>query len=80
MQKKLHYHLTTDQGEIEFLFLNKFNETGKGMNIKFTVFPERYELCGKPGRVYKTSFENFSVNYQRGSATPGGEKRTKKII
>ena len=46
--KMLHYPLTTDQKENQFFFLSEFNDTGKGMNIKLKVFPESYELCGKP--------------------------------
>ena len=48
------------------------------MNIKLKVFPESYELCGKPERLYKTSFESLLVNYQGGFAMPGGELRTKE--
>ena len=54
--KMLHYPLSTDQKENQFFFLSEFNDTGKGVNIKLKVFPERYELCGKPGRLYKTNF------------------------
>ena len=48
--KMLHYPLTTDQKENQFFFLREFNDTAKGMNIKLKVFPESYELCGKPER------------------------------
>ena len=34
-----HYALTTVQKESQFFFLSEFNDTGKGMNIKFKVFP-----------------------------------------
>ena len=48
------------------------------MNIKLKVFPESYELCGKPERLYQTNFESMFVNYQGGFALPGGELRTKE--
>ena len=76
--KMLHYPLTTDQKENQFFFLSEFNYTGKGLNIKLKVFPESYELCGKPQRLYKTSFESLLENYQGGFAIPGGELRTKE--
>ena len=76
--KLLNYLLTTDQKENQFFFLSEFNDTGKGMNIKLKVFPERYELCGKPERLYKTIFESLFVNYQGSFAMPGGELRTKE--
>ena len=76
--KMLHYPLTTDQKENQFFFLSEFNNTGKGMNIKLKVFPESYELCGKPERLYKTNFESLFVNYQGDIAMPGGEQRTKE--
>ena len=76
--KMLHYPLTTDQKENQFFFLSEFNDSGKGMNIKLKVFPESYELCGKPERLYKTNFESLFVNYQGGFAMPGGELRTKE--
>ena len=71
--KVLHYLLTTDQKESQFFFLSEFNNAGKGMNIKFKIFPESYELCGKPERLYKTDFENLFMNYQRGFPLPGAE-------
>ena len=46
-----------DEKEIQFFLLGEFNDTGKGMNKKIKVFPERYELCGKPERLHKTIFE-----------------------
>ena len=76
--KMLHYPLTTDQKENQFFFLSEFNDTGKGKNIKLKIFPENYELCGKPERLYKTNFESPFVNYQGGFAMPGGEPRTKE--
>ena len=48
------------------------------MNIKLKGFPESYELCGKPERLYKTNFESLFVNYLRGFAMPGRELRTKE--
>ena len=45
-------------------FLSKFKDTGKRMNLKVRVFPESYELCGKPERLCKTIFESLFVNYQ----------------
>ena len=75
--KMLHYPLTTDQKENQFFFLSKFNDTGKGMNIKLKVFPESYEFYGKPEGLYQTNFESLFVNYQRGFAVPG-ELRTKE--
>ena len=76
--KVLHYPLTRDQKENQFFFLSEFNDTGKRMKIKLKVFPESYELCGKPERLYKTNFESLFVNYQGGFAMPGGELRTKE--
>ena len=76
--KMLPYPLTTDQKENQFFFLSEFNGTGKGMNIKLKVFPESYELCGKPERLYKKNFEGRFVNYQEGFTKPGGELRTKE--
>ena len=76
--KMLHYLLTTDQKESQFFVLSEFNDTGKGMKIKLKVFPESYELCGKPERLYKTNFESLFVNYQGDFAMPGGELRTKE--
>ena len=76
--KMLHYPLTTDQKENQFFFLSELNDTEKGMNIKLKVFPESYELCGKPERFYKTNFESLFVNYQGGFAMPGGKLRTKE--
>ena len=76
--KMLHYPLTMDQKENQFFFLSEFNETGKGMNIKLKVFPESYELLGKPERLYETNFGSLFVNYQGGLAIPGGELRTKE--
>ena len=70
--KLLHYPLTTDQKENEF-FLSEINDTGKGMNIKLEVFPENFELCGKPERLYETNFESRIVDYQGGFTMPGGE-------
>ena len=75
--KMLHYPLTTDQKENHFFFPSEFNDTGKAMNILFEVFPEGYELCGKPERLYKTKFESLVVNYQGGFPISGGELRTK---
>ena len=75
--KMLHYPLTTDQKENQFFFSSELNDTGKGMNTKLKVFPESYELCGKPERLYKLNFESLFVNYQGGLAMPGGELRTK---
>ena len=76
--KMLHYPSTMEQKEKQFFFLSEFNDTGKEMNIKLKVFPESYELCGKPERLYKTNFESLFVNYQGGFAMPGGELRTKE--
>ena len=76
----LHYPLTTEQKKSfllsDFIF-SEFNDTGKELNIIFEVFPEGYELCGKPERLYKTKFESLVVNYQGGFAISGGELRTK---
>ena len=60
--KMLHYPLTTDQKENQFFFLSEINDTGKGMNKKLKVFPESYELRGKPEKMYKTNFESLFVN------------------
>ena len=38
--KMLHYPLTTDQKESQFLFLSEFSDIGKGMNIKLKIFPK----------------------------------------
>ena len=76
--KALHYPLTTDQKENQFFFLSEFNDIGKRMIIKLKVFPESFELCGKPERLYQTNFESLFVNYQGGFAMPGGEVRTKE--
>ena len=76
--KMLHYPLTTDQKENQFFFLSDVNDTGKGMKIKLKVFPESYELCGKPERLYRTIFDSLFVNYQGGFAMLGGELRTKE--
>ena len=38
--KTLHCHLTTDHKKNQFFFLGVFNDTGKGMNVKFKVSPE----------------------------------------
>ena len=76
--KMLHFSLTTYQKENQFSFLSEFNDIGKGKNIKLKVFPESYELCAKPERLYKTIFESLFVNYQGGFAMPGGELRTKE--
>ena len=51
--KMLHYPLTTDQREKQFLSLSEFNDTGKKINIKHKVFPENYELCEKPKRLQR---------------------------
>ena len=75
--KMLHYPLTTDQKENQFFFRSEYNDTGKGMKIKLKVFPESFEQCGKPERLYKTNFESLFVNYQGGFAMPAGELRTK---
>ena len=76
--KMLHYPLTTDQKVNQFFFLSELNDTGKGMNIKLTVFPESYELCGKPERFYKTNFRSLLVNYPGDFAMPIGELGTKE--
>ena len=76
--KMLHYLLTTDQKKNQFFLLCEVTDTGKGMNINFKAFPENYELCGKPERLYKTNFESLFVNSQGGFAMPGGELRTKE--
>ena len=76
--KMLHYLLTTDQKENQFFFLSESNDTGDGMNIKHKVFAESYELCGKPERFVKKSFEGLFVNYGGGFAMSGGELRTKE--
>ena len=76
--KILHYALTTDQKEDQFFFLSEFNNTGKGMIIKLEDFPESFELCGKPEKLYKTNFDSLFVNYQGGFAMAGGELRTKE--
>ena len=76
--KMLHYPLTTDQKENQFFFLSEFNDTWKGMTIKQKVFPESYELCGKPERLYRTKFESLFVKYQGGFAMPGGELRNRE--
>ena len=47
-------------------------------DYKTKSFPESYELCGKPERLYKTIFESLFVNYQESFAMPGGELRTKE--
>ena len=57
--KMLHYPLTTNQKENQFFFRSELNDTGKGMNIKLKVFPENYELFGKPESLYKTNFESL---------------------
>ena len=75
--KMLHYPLKTDQNKNHFFFFSEFNDTGKGINIKLNVFPESYELYGKPERLYKTTFESLFVNYQRGFAMPGRKLRKK---
>ena len=49
--KIIHYPLTTDQKENQFVFLSELNDNEKGMNIKLKVFPESYELCGRPERL-----------------------------
>ena len=54
-----------------------FIDTGKGMNVKPNVFHQSFELCGKPKRLCKTTCESLFLNYQGGSAMPGGELRTK---
>ena len=77
--KMLHYPLTTDQKENQFFFLNEFNDTGEVMNMKLKVFPESYELCGKPERLYKTNLESLFVNYKGSFAMPGGELRTTEV-
>ena len=64
--------------ENQFFLISESNETGKGMNLKIKVFPESYELCGKPERLFKTNFESLFVTYQGGFAMPGGELRTKE--
>ena len=46
--KMLHYPLTMDQKGNHFFFLSELKDAGKGMTIKFKVFPESNELCGKP--------------------------------
>ena len=61
--KMLHYPSTKDQKENQFFFLSEFNDTEKGMNIKFNVFPESHELCEGPERLYKGKFENPFVNH-----------------
>ena len=71
--KMLHCPLTMDQKENQFFFHSELNDIGKGMNIKLEVFPENYELCGKPKRLCKSNFESLFVNYQVGFAMPGGE-------
>ena len=76
--KMFHYPLTTEYMENQFFFPGEFNDTGKGMNIKLKLFPESYELCGKPERLHKTNFESLFVNHQGGFAMPGGELRTKE--
>ena len=48
------------------------------MNKKVRVFPESYELCGKPEKIFTTNFENLFVKYQGGFAMPGEELRTKE--
>ena len=48
------------------------------MNLKIKVFPESYELCGKPERLFKTNFVSLFVTYQGGFAMPGEELRTKE--
>ena len=76
--KMLKYPLSTNRNENQFFLISEYNETGKGMNLKIKVFPESYELCGKPERLFKTNFESLFVTYQGGFAMPGGELRTKE--
>ena len=57
--KVLHYSLTTDQKESQFFFLGEFNDTRKGTNMKLKVFPESYELCGKPERLQNKFWKSF---------------------
>ena len=76
--KMLKYPLSSNRNENQFFLISEYNETGKGMNLKIKVFPESYELCGKPERLFKTSFESLFVTYQGGFAMPGGEIRTKE--
>ena len=76
--KMLKYPLSTNRNENQFFLISEYNETGKGMNLKIKVFPESYELCGKPERLFKTNFESLFVTYPGGFAMPGGELRSKK--
>ena len=72
----LHYPWTTDQKESQFSFPSEINGTGKGMNMKFKVFLEINELCGKPERLYQTIFESLRIT--KGYAMPSGELQTKE--
>ena len=78
--KMLHYPLTMYREENLFFFLSEFIETGKGMNIKFKVCTENYELCRKPERLCKRNFESLFLKYQGGIAIPGGEIRKKEFL
>ena len=62
--KMLKCPLTTDRNENQFVIVSEYNETGKRMNLKIKVFPENYELCGKPEQLFKTKFESLFVTYQ----------------
>ena len=77
LAKMLHYPLTTDQKENQFSFLSEFNDTDKGINVRLEVFPESYELRGKPEKLYRTKFESLLVNYQGGFTMPGRELQTR---
>ena len=78
-EAKLHkYSLSTDRNENKFFFISEYNGTSKGMNLKIKVFPESYELSGKPERLFRTNFESLFVTYQGGFAMHGGELRTKE--
>ena len=76
--KMLHRLLTRYRKENQFFFLSEFNDTGKEMTTKLKIFPERYELCGKPASLYKTKFESLFLNYQGVVAMPCGDLRAKE--
>ena len=74
--KMLHYLLTTFQKGNQFFFLRDLNDTGKRLNIKLKVFPESYQLCGKPETLYKTNFQALFLKFRkfrRVCAIPGGK-------
>ena len=65
----------------QFFFISENSETGGGMNLKIKLFPESYELCGKPERLLKTNLVTFRAYFRyEGTECDEDMERIEKVL